>query len=113
MMACLALAAAFALGAGVVWLAQYVGPIWSPLSFSAAFLLLALVFKLISSSKDEEASENLEEAGQQASDAVNAVSIAAKTAAVAVPAKPSVLIPVLVAAGVLMVILGQEKRAEH
>ena len=112
MMACLALAAAFALGAGVVWLAQYVGPIWSPLSFSAAFLLLALVFKLISSSKDEEASENLEEAGQQASDAVNAVSIAAKTA-VAVPAKPSVLIPVLVAAGVLMVILGQERRPEH
>ena len=113
MAACLALSGLFALGAGVVWLSDYIGSIGALLSVSAAFLVLALIFKLVSGVKDEEASDNIEEAGEQVGEAVSAVSTVAKTAA-SIPAKPSMLVPALVVAGILLVVFDQSRsREEH
>lgn len=103
MVACLALAALFAMGAAVIWLSYYVGPIFAALSFSGAFLLLALCLKLVSSAKNQQASESLEAVQESANAAVETVSATAKTAA-SVPTKPSVLFPALVFAAVLLII---------
>ena len=108
MLTCLALAAVFALVACVIWLAQYLGPVVATLSFAVAFLLLALGFKLVSNSREAEASKNIEAVEEQASEAVDVVSATARTVASA-PTKPSVLIPTLVVAGILLVLIDRSR----
>jgi hypothetical protein len=106
--ACLVLAALFGLGAVAIWLASYVGPILCAVCLSAAFIVIAGLLELVSRSKHHEAGEKFEEAEEQVSDAAQAVKTTVASAA-AIPAKPSVWLPLLLGAAIFLVILEKKK----
>lgn len=110
MYGCLALASLFLLGAGFIWLGQYLGLLLASLSFAGVFLLLALCFKLVSTAREAQAAENIEAVEEKASDAVDAVAATAHTIA-SVPVRPSILIPALVVAGILLVLIDRPRES--
>lgn len=108
MIACLALAALFTLGAGVVWLASVVGTVPALLAFAAAFLCMAFGLKLIADHEDKQARRNMQKAGQQISYAAQALSNTAKSA-VEVPAQPPVWMSAAALATIFLLLLIQRK----
>lgn len=115
MVICLVFAALLALAASIVWVAQHWGLIFALLCFSFAFVVLAGIFKVLSETKDQQAGENFEAAERQvsqaATNAATAVSTTVKKAA-AVPVRPAVWLPFVVAAGVLYVLYQHGKPDE-
>jgi hypothetical protein len=101
---CLALSAAFALGAATIWLAGIFGSIVSCLIFAGLFLVAALIMKLISGRKEQEAETELKSATQGPVNAALAVAHAfepaARTATTSV--LPSALAILLLLAGLYL-----------
>ncbi|MBY0562372.1 hypothetical protein [Hyphomicrobium sp.] len=104
MIACIVAAAGFALAAGTMGLATYVGPILSCVIFGGAFLLLAFIFWLIGRSKTNVANHELETAKQTASASVSAASTAIK-AVTSKPAKSLSTLDTIAAATLLAFLL--------
>lgn len=99
MVASLALAVAFALGAAVIQLSFYVGSVQAALIFAAGFLLLAIAMKIISWVQEKRAHRKMKAVKRDVGRSVKAAAATARVAASPALRPPLLVTAALIAAG--------------
>lgn len=99
MVASLALAVAFALGAAVIQLSFYVGSVQAALIFAAGFLLLAIAMKITSWVQEKRAQRKMKAVKRDVGRSVKAAAATARVAASPALRPPLLVTAALIAAG--------------
>ena len=103
MILCLVIAICFLLVGGAIWFADYVGPVWSCMSFCGAFLFLTAVFWLFGHVKSKDADQNIDAAKQTVAGTVR---VATKTVETLTSnTKQLTTVDAILAGGLLLVLL--------